>query len=294
MNQPRPPLTYSPLTTHSLYNGRMDLDAILSMLVVNPRASVDLAEVALLLARDQYPDLDVEAYLGQLSAMAHEAQRYMVGHLEARLTGLCRYLFHDMGFRGNVQSYYDPRNSYLNEVLERRTGIPITLSLIAIAVGTRAGLHVEGVGLPGHFIAKAVEGDEELLFDPFHGGRRLTEEECANLVEQTTGQPFHVTSVSLKAASPGLIVQRMLNNLKNIFVKAKDFPRAIRVMERLLQLKPGDPIERRDLGIGLIQTGCFGPAIDHLSAYLASDGANGEDEVRALLDQAKAEVARWN
>ncbi len=104
----------------------MDLDATLNLLASKPEISVDLAEIALQLARDEYPDLDVEAYLSQLTAMAHESQRYLAGGLEARLAGLCRYLFHDMGFRGNVQTYYDPRNSYLNEVIERRTGIPIT------------------------------------------------------------------------------------------------------------------------------------------------------------------------
>src|SRR5947199_5358667 len=101
-----------------------------------------------------------------ISAMAHEARRYLNGNFEARVTGLCRYLFHDMGFRGNVQSYYDPRNSYLNEVLERRTGIPITLSVVAMAIGSRAGMEMAGVGLPGHFIVKAIEKTQQLLFDP--------------------------------------------------------------------------------------------------------------------------------
>jgi len=272
----------------------MNLDASLNLLAVSPAASVDLAEVALQLAQDEYPNLDIEAYLSQVAAMAHEAQRYMSSDFEARVTGLCRYLFHDMGFRGNVQSYYDPRNSYLNEVLERRTGIPITLSVVAMAVGSRAGMEMAGVGLPGHFIVKAIEKTQQLLFDPFHGGRRLTPQECEHVVEQATGQPFRIRSNSLCAAPSGLVVQRMLTNLKNIYFSAKDFPRAIRVIERLLQLKPKDSIERRDLGICLIQIGRFGPAIDHLSTYLASTPANGEDQIRRLLDQAKGEVARWN
>ena len=272
----------------------MNLDASLNLLAVSPAASVDLAEVALQLARDEYPNLDVEAYLSQVAAMAHEAQRYMSSDFEARVTGLCRYLFHDMGFRGNVQSYYDPRNSYLNEVLERRTGIPITLSLVAMAIGSRAGMEIAGVGLPGHFIVKAIEIGQERLFDPFHGGRRLTPQECEHVVQQATGQPLRIRSDSLHATPPGLIVQRMLNNLKSVYMNTKDFPRAIRVIERLLQLKPKDSIERRDLGICLMQTGRFGPAIDHLSAYVASTSANGEDQIRRLLDQAKGEVARWN
>jgi regulator of sirC expression with transglutaminase-like and TPR domain len=226
--------------------------------------------------------------------MAHEAQRYLTGDLDSRVAGLCRYLFHDMGFRGNVQAYYDPRNSYLNDVLERRIGIPITLSLIIISVGSQAGMEIAGVGLPGHFIVKAVEKTREILVDPFHGGRRLTPQQCEALIEQVTGQPFRITPAKLDATPPGLIVQRLLANLKKVFLDAKDLPKAIRVIERLMQLKPDDKMERRDLGICLVQAGRFGPAIDHLLAYLESAPANGDDQVRRLLDQAQTEVARWN
>src|ERR671936_78004 len=149
----------------------MDLDTLLTRLACDAVVP-DLAELALHLARDEYRDLDVDAYLSELNSMAREAKAYVRGDLDSRVTGLCRYLFHEMGFRGNTQEYYDPRNSYLNEVLDRRTGIPITLSLVAMAVGRRAGLEVAGVGLPGHFIAKAVSGGGEVLFAPFHGGRR--------------------------------------------------------------------------------------------------------------------------
>jgi regulator of sirC expression with transglutaminase-like and TPR domain len=272
----------------------MNLDATLNLLAADANASVDLAEVALLLAKDEYPNLDVEAYMGQLSAMAHESRQYLTGEFDARVTGLCRYLFHDMGFRGNIQDYYDPRNSYLNEVLERRTGIPITLSLIVMAIGNRAGMQFTGIGLPGHFIIKAVEKKHEILVDPFHGGRRVSPEECEHLVEQVTSRRFRISPDSLDGTPPGLILQRMLTNLKSIYTDAYDFPRAIRVIERLLQLKPNDPIERRDLGISLVRQGRFGSAIDHLTAYLEAARANGEDPVRRLLDQAQGEVARWN
>ncbi len=106
----------------------MNLNDALDTLARTPEAPLDVAEIALRLAQDEFPDLDVEAHLGELGAMAHEAGRYMGGGLAAKVDGLCRYLFHDMGFHGNVKEYYDPRNSYFNQVLERRTGIPITLS----------------------------------------------------------------------------------------------------------------------------------------------------------------------
>src|SRR5260370_19552568 len=122
----------------------MNLDGALDELAHDATAWLDVAELALCLARDEYANLDVEAYLSELSGMAHEAKNYLRGSLEACVFGLCRYLFHEMGFRGNVQDYYDPRNSFLNEVLDRRTGLPITLSVLAIAIGQRAGLAIAG------------------------------------------------------------------------------------------------------------------------------------------------------
>src|SRR5438093_9645650 len=115
-----------------------------------------------------------------------------------------------MGFRGNRQDYYDARNSYLNEVLDRRTGIPITLSAVAMAVGGRAGLAVVGVGLPGHFVAKAVGDGREVIFDPFHGGRVLSREDCEILVEKVVGTPFAATAEALRPVPLGPIVERML------------------------------------------------------------------------------------
>src|SRR5579859_7062414 len=129
----------------------MNLDKVLATLVRDPNAPVDVAEIGLELARDEYPNIDVEARLGELAGMAHEARAHLRGSLPGRVAGLCRYLFHDMGFRGNRERYYDPRNSYFNQVLERRTGIPISLTAVAMAVGGRAGLDIAGVGLPGHF-----------------------------------------------------------------------------------------------------------------------------------------------
>jgi regulator of sirC expression with transglutaminase-like and TPR domain len=273
----------------------MDLNAALTLLAGNPSAPLDLAELALLLARDEYPELDVEAYLNELAGMAHEARALLHGDLAARVRGLCRYLFHDMGFRGNLQEYYDARNSYFNDVLDRRTGIPISLSALTIAVGARAGLRVVGVGLPGHFVVKAVENGDEVLFDPFHGGRPLTPQECETLVEQVTGAPFEATRSSLRAVPLGAMAVRMLTNLKGVYLRASDFARAVRVIERLRQLTPGDPLQQRDLGAALFQAGQHGRALGPLDAYLRLvPEAEDRDDVLALIAQAKSHVARWN
>ncbi len=273
----------------------MNLNAALTLLADNPVAPLDVAELALYLARDEYPDLDVEAYLGEIAGMAHEARTLLRGDLAGRVHGLCRYLFHDMGFRGNIQAYYDARNSYFNDVLDRRTGIPISLSAVVMAVAARAGLHVVGVGLPGHFVVKAVAAGEEVLFDPFHGGRQLTPRECETLVEQVTGEPFTATTEALEAVPLGVMVMRMLSNLKAIYLRDGDFVRGVRTIERLRQLSPNDPLQLRDLGAALFQAGRHGRAIAPLSAYLRlSPQASDRDPVSEMLAEAKSQVARWN
>lgn len=273
----------------------MDLDHALDQLAHDAAAPLDVAELALGLARDEYANLDVEAYLSELSGMAHEAKGYLRGSLEARVFGLCRYLFHEMGFRGNIQDYYDPRNSYLNEVLDRRTGLPITLSVAAMAIGRRAGLEIAGIGLPGHFVAMATDGGREVLFDPFHGGRQLTPSDCANLVQQVTGMPFEATPEQLRPVPLRMLVIRLLTNLKGVYLRQEDFVRAARVIERLRQLSPEDAMQRRDLGVSLVHAGQLGRAIDHLSAYLtASPNSADAETVRQLLNRAYKDVGRWN
>lgn len=277
------------------YNRHMDLDTQLERLAYDPCSPCDLAELALHLARDEYPDLDVEAYLSELAGIAHEATAFVRGDLPARVNGLCRYLFHEMGFHGNDQNYYDPRNSYLNQVLDRRTGIPITLSIVAMAIGCRAGLHVVGVGLPGHFVVKAVESGHQVLFDPFHGGRLLDPEQCETLVQRVTGVPFKASHRNLEPHAPGTIVIRMLTNLKAIYLREGDFAKAARVIERIRQLNPQDLFERRDLGISLLHAGQAGRAIDHLTAYLkAFPKGTDADNIAQLIARAKGAIAKWN
>jgi len=273
----------------------MNLETALTALARDPSAPLDLARVCLLLARDENPFLDIDGYLSELDSMAHEVRQQMKGPLSSRLACLIRYLFHDQGFHGNTKEYYDPRNSYLNEVMDRRLGLPITLSVVAMAVGQRAGLAIDGVALPGHFIARAVEGDQERLFDPFHGGRVLTRKQCAELVEQTTGVPLPAGPQAFESATLGAIVLRMLSNLKGVYLGQGDFGRAISVIERLCLLTPNDPLQKRDLGASLLRDDQPGRAIAPLKAYLtAVPGAPDLADVQRLLTEARSSVARWN
>jgi regulator of sirC expression with transglutaminase-like and TPR domain len=271
------------------------LETLLPVLAREPAAPLDLAEIALLVARDEFPFLDVEAHLNEVAAMAHEVKPYLRGHLAHQVQGLCRYLFHEMGFRGNQKDYYDPRNSYFNQVLDRRTGIPISLSAVTIAIGRRAGLNLDGVGLPGHFIVKATQRGEQILIDPFHGGRILAIEDCETLVQQITGTAFEASALALAALPLGLIVQRMLNNLKAIYLQREDWPRALRTMERLRLLCPEDTVLRRDLGVCYVRHGQPGKGIDHLRVYVqTAEEAADLEQVRQVLKAALKMVAQWN
>ncbi len=273
----------------------LDLDEALATLARDPAAPLDLAEIALLLARDEYSFLDVEGQLQELDTMAREVATYLRGDLAQQVQGLCRYLFHEMGFRGNPREYYDSRNSYFNQVLERRLGIPISLSAVTMAIGQRAGLTIAGIGLPGHFIVRASNAEQKVLIDPFHGGRILSITDCENLVLQATGKAFDGAVLTLEPILLGLMVQRMLNNLKAIYVKQQDWPRSIRIMERLRQLKPHDVMLRRDLGLGYVRHGQPSKAIDHLRSYLDGPADAGDVErIRELLQAAEKTVAQWN
>jgi len=273
----------------------MNLEETFAKLGREPDADFDAAEILLHLARDEYSDLDIEAYLSEINAMAHEARRLLRGRLTDQVQGLCRYLFHEMGFHGNTVEYYDPRNSYLNEVLDRRTGIPISLSILVMAVGARAGLPVVGIGLPGHFVVKSVQDEEEVLFDPFHGGRQLSTSECEILVRQVTGMNFEANKSTLCPLPLRWIIARVLTNLKTVYFHQEDYLRTVRVIQRLRQLTPQDLVLRRDLGISLVHAGFPGKAIEHLQAYLAA-GSDFPDanNLRRLLDKAYTLVSRWN
>ncbi len=274
----------------------MDLDATLTALAADPHADADLAELALHLARDEYPDLDVGVYLARLDDLAERLRPRLTGRLAADAVELTQLLFADEDFTGNQADYYDPRNSYLNDVLDRKLGLPITLSLVAAAVGTRAGLTVEGVGLPGHFVAKVVgEDGASVFFDPFHAGRFLDRAACEELVTEATGQPFALTPRAAAASPNGAIAVRLLTNLKSVYLKAADFARAARTTERLVSLLPGDAEQRRDLGVCLIHAGRPGKAVGHLRAYLAAaPGAADVATVGEFLSEALREVASWN
>lgn len=275
----------------------MDLDATLAQLATHPDHPVDLAGLGLHLAADEYPGLDVPIYLARLDDLADRVRPRLSStpDLSSGIAELAQFLFEEEGFAGNAADYYDARNSYLNNVLDRKLGIPITLSVLAMAVGERVGLPVRGLGLPGHFVAMVENGPDPIIFDPYHGGQLLDRVSCEALVEAVTGQPFTLTPDLLQPTPTALIVLRMLSNLKGIYLRSADYGRAARVIGRMARLCPTDPTQLRDLGVALVHAGRPGAAINPLQTYL--DRVPGADDavvVHDFLREAQRDVARWN
>jgi regulator of sirC expression with transglutaminase-like and TPR domain len=232
-----------------------------------PDPQIDLAEAALRIAAEEYPGLDVAGYLARLDDLAHDAAPGIESatSLRERVAALNRFLFDEQRFSGNASHYYDPRNSYLNEVIDRRCGIPISLALVYMAVGQRLSLDVRGVSFPGHFLVKCV-GEEELLVDAF-AGALISREACQQRLRAAIGRDVPITDV-LRAASPREILVRMISNLKQIFVQGRDFERALSCCERILLLTPDAAAELRDRAGVYAQLGFLTAAAADLDRFV--------------------------
>ncbi len=268
--------------------------------VAPERVKIDLAEAALLCAQDTYPDLDIRSQLDTLEALAAKLRNRLPADFSVthRLVALNNYLFSELGFSGNADSYYDPRNSFLNDVIERKTGIPITLSILYLEIGQRLGLKLKGVSFPGHFLVKVRVSGGELVLDPFAGGRSLSEEDLRERLAQFTG-PNAAKDLPLEdfleTATPRQILARLLRNLKGIYLEAKEFDKALAVMNRLVILLPEVPEERRDRGVVYAQLECPRAAQDDLSHY-ASERPKADDAevIAAQLAAVTIAAARLN
>jgi len=250
------------------------------------RDPVPLDEAVLAIAEEEYPGLDVEEVLVRLDRLGQRVgERSPVpGRAASTLGALRHVLVEEEGLRGNERDYGDPRNSFLNEVLERRLGIPISLSVVWMEVARRAGLRLEGVGFPGHFLAKyASPGGLEIFVDAFHGGELLTGDECVARYRARTGGR-DLDRRYLSAVAPRQILARMLHNLKRVYVERRDDVRAYWVLDRILMLTPGQLQALRDRGLVAARLGGAAAAERDLESYLArSSSAPDAAEVRTVL-----------
>jgi len=255
---------------------------------------VELAWAASVLAQPVYPRLDFAPYSARLDDYARQADRLAAGaeEPETRISAINRLLFEELGFSGNAVDYYDPRNSYLNEVLERRTGIPISLSVVYMEIARRLELPIYGVGLPGHFVVKYERGRRRFFIDPFHDGRMLNRQGCRRLVQQIHGHPVDLNDLHFAAVDKRHIILRMAANLRDVYLSTRQYRTGIVFQEILMALGEDDPEDIRVRAWILSELGRRGEAIDDLEKYLelCPDSPDAEETREMLLQLRRGQV----
>ena len=263
--------------------------------LVGREADCGLARGALEIARIAYPALEPSQYLTKLDELAEGTRARMAGGLppEAVARAVGDHLFRTCGFRGNAEDYYDPRNSFLNDVLDRRTGIPISLSVVFIEVTRRLGVTADGVGFPGHFLVRVAGERGPLLLDPFFGGRTVGDGELIERLRTLPGgrQLNAVPPETVRAASTPEVLTRMLRNLVRVYLDRRDTALALAAVDLLLVLLPDSPDDLRTRGALYESLDCAAAALADFRRYLAlAPTAPDADDVRERLTR----LARTN
>jgi len=268
-------------------------------------ARIDLAHACLMIAEDAYPTLDTGRYLGEIERLALRLRARMpqTSDAEERIVALNEFLFEDLGYRGNTDDYYDPRNSYLNEVIERKTGIPITLSVLYMEIGRRVGLPLEGVSFPGHFLVRAQMRGGVIVLDPFAGGLPQSEADLRSRLKRVlpegVAEDVPVAELPLEQflepASKRQILARLLRNLKAIYREVDKPERLLEVLNRMLLVAPEAAAEVRDRGYVYQRLECWQPALKDLTEYLEREpDAPDHDDVRARMMELRALCSRMS
>ena len=249
---------------------------------------VDLARAALLIAKEEYPQLSVERHLGRLDQLTEEVRDRIADETAPLviLQELLRTVYERNGFRGNREAFYDPRNSFLNDVLDRRKGVPLTLGIVLLEVGWRLGLPLEGVNFPGHFLVRYPGVAVRLLVDPFDGGRIWFEDQAQDLLDRVYGGMVRVRPRFLKASARREMLVRLLAHLKGIYLNVQDNDRALAIIERILVIHPTAAGQIRDKGTLLARMGRSSEALEQLQWYLdyASE-ASDACRIRTLVEE---------
>lgn len=266
-------------------------------LVSGADENISLVDGALLIASNEYPELDIPVYRRHLESMAQELQAHAAGCGNAvdMIDTVNRYLFEDQGFAGNLAGFNDPRNSFLNDVLDRKLGIPLTLSILYMEMGTRIGLDVRGIAFPGHFLVKVVLEGEEVVLDPFSRGLVLDREELHQRLRHFPDSYRSDGKLDqlLKPAGHRDILLRMLRNLKNVYFEAEDYEHTLEMVNFMLVLAPDNVGEIRDRAFIHDQLDCFRAAIDDYHRYLMlSPGADDISYIQSRLSDLKQSAGR--
>jgi len=230
-----------------------------------------LERAALYIAMEEYPELDVDAYMNGLDTMAADVVEQLPNELYPLkvLRTINSYLFEDLGFTGNRAEYYDPRNSFLNDVIDRRTGIPITLSLVYLAIAERVGFPMIGVNMPGHFLIRPAVDEMEVFVDPFHQGEILFSQDCEELLVKVFDRKVELRPEYVESVGNRQFLGRMLTNLKVIYINQKAFTKALGALDRILLLFPDMPLEIRDRGVLNYRLNRYNASRQDFEHYLA-------------------------
>ena len=258
---------------------------------------IDLAAAALLIAREHNPNLPVEKYLNRMKLMANVVRLRLGDSPEPKemVEGINNHLFNGEGFGGNEADYYDPRNSFLNEVIDRRRGIPITLSILYLEVAANVGLAMSGVGFPGHFLVKYQSEQEEIIVDPFGRGVMLTREDCANRLRVVSDGQAPFREHYLSAITKKQILRRVLTNLKGIYLSSSEYGRSLWAVEMLLAISPWDVDEIRDRGKIYYQLKEYENSLADLETYLEfNKGADDAKKIGQYIEHVREMVSKAN
>ncbi len=257
---------------------------------------MSLAEGAALLNAEDQQGVDAGRLVARLTVLGGELERKLeplAGDLP-RLEALRAFLFDDYGLKGNTKDYYDPKNSYLEEVLNRRVGIPISLGTVLIEVGRRAGVPLAGVSFPGHFLVRHAKLGNVFL-DPFNQGRILSEEDCKHLLDKISGGAIRFTPELLRPATTREILARMLGNLKTIYTRKGEVDLALAAVERILLLYPNQAAEYRDRGLLRLGKSAWRGAIADFQKYLELiPTAPDKEQVEKAIADAQGEIGKLN
>jgi len=264
-----------------------------------PDEEISLVWASLVIARDEYPDLDFSAY-ERVAAQYGDRARELIPQanpLQA-MRGLNDFMFDELGFEGNQADYYDPRNSYLNEVFDRKLGIPISLAVVQLDIAQRVGLPLKGVSFPGHFLVSLPVDGGLLVLDPYSKGRSLDAGELKRRAQPHVGnnelRDDQLTSL-LSPATNRAILTRMLRNLKALYTEREDYERVLRCTDRLLLLDSEQPSELRDRGLLYLRIGHLNAGREDLTRYLVENpNAADLDQIRQALIDASGVPARVN
>lgn len=257
---------------------------------------LDLAEGALLISAEENPELDLRPHLDRLDRWAEEL-RPRLEHTDGdlpRLETLCRFLFRNKELRGNRDDYYDPRNSFLDQVLERRLGIPISLAVVLIEIGRRVGVPLAGVGFPGHFLVRHA-CHPQILLDPFDCGNLLTHGDCAAILGRLTRHRIPFSPRLLQTVGARQILLRMLNNLCGIYLSRGEIDRSLSVVERKRLLYPQEAGYLRERGVLRLKAGLCGEGLADLQSYLEQrPEADDWNQIAALVELLHARAGMVN